>query len=218
MVNQTSLSIYLEGLFLWGKAMEGLLGTQPQQAIPDQEVPQDQPEDQLQEQPEDQAAGQLSEKIEPHIMDGVENKEALDQVLEQGMKLLFSKETHDKLFSQIRPEDQIEIADELGTAATNIMLIMYQKSGNSIPPEVIIPAGTVLLARAVDYINEAGIAQVSDEQFGDALNIFVDVIQAKLDPEYEQRMKAGSEGMPQEGEPAQPDPSQPDPLTQGSLV
>lgn len=142
----------------------------------------------------------LNDRIEGHIREqlGEENLAAFDQVLEQGMKLLFSKETNAKLFDSIRPEDEIPIADELGTAATNLMLAMYEKSGNSIPGEVIIPAGTVLLARAVDFINESEIAQVSDEDFGEALQIFVDVLQAKLGGMTEEG------GMPQETEQPQP--------------
>lgn len=174
--------------------MPGLLENNPEQEIPGIETEE-----------RDMVAQPLNDRIEPHIREqlGKEHEPAFDQVIDQGMELLFGKETSEKLFSSIRPDDQVPIADELGTAATNIMAVMYEKSGGSIPGEVIIPAGTILLARSIDYINEAGIDQVSDEDFGSAMELFVDMIQDKLDPEYAQNMGAGQleDGAPQEADP-----------------
>lgn len=202
--------------FFYGKdKMPGLLQDPNQQPMQDQQAPVGNPEDQAMEgEPE----SQISESIEQHIREGVskENQPALDKVIDAGMKLIFGKETHDKLFSQIRPEDQIPIEDELGTAATNMMLIMYQKSGNSIPGEVIVPAGTILLARATDFINESGAAQVTHEQFGEALNIFVDMIQAKLDPEYAKKMEGGQTEQPESAIQDGQAPNQPQQLLQGA--
>jgi len=186
--------------------MEGLLqqGSQEPGNVPENA----QAEQQAAPQAEQQAAQPLNERIEPSIreqMDDNQNSD-MDKVINAGMKLLFGKETHKKLFEAIRPEDDIPIEDELGTAAVNIMMIMFQKSGNSIPGEVMIPAGTILLARAVDYINESGIAQVTDEQFGLALEMFVDVLQSKFSPEGQSQGEQPQDGeQPQQEQPQQPE-------------
>jgi len=185
--------------------MPGLLNTEQQPVTPETQIPGVATEDESLGQ---QSSQPLDERIEPPIRDQMNEKQnkELDRVLSAGMKLIFGKETHEQLFSNIRPEDEIPIEDELGAAATNIMLVMFQKSGNSIPGEVIIPAGTILLARATDYINEAGIAQVTDEQFGSAVELYSDMIQAKLNPEYEQKMQAGQQQQQQQSPTAQPVP------------
>lgn len=140
---------------------------------------------------EEQAMGQTSgepfnEQIEPYIREQLDDKQntELDRVLDAGMKILFGKDTHEQIFNSIRPGDDVPIEDELGAAATNMMLILFEKSGNSMPGEVVIPAGVILLARSVDYINEAGIEAVGDEQFGAAIEMFTDNIQNKFDPEF----------------------------------
>lgn len=175
--------------------MPGLLNTEAQPAQEIEGIP-----------TEDEAMGTgqqqpLNERIEPSIREQLEDQQNkdLDRVLDAGMKILFGKETHNQLFDSVAEGGETPIEDTLGMAATNIMLEMFKKSSNSIPGEVIIPAGTILLARSVDFINESGIAQVSDEAFGQALEMFVDVLQSKLDPEYGNKLQAAEQGQ-QQGE------------------
>ena len=157
--------------------------------------------------PQEGQSQSLRERIEPSIREQMNPQQIqdMDRVLDYGMEMIFGKETASKLFDSIRPEDEIPIEDELGSAAVNMMLIMVKKSGNSMPGEVVIPAGTILLATSVDYINESGIAQVSDEQFGSALEMFVDVIQEKLNPDNaNHKQEQQQPEQPQQGQPEQP--------------
>ena len=139
----------------------------------------------------------LAEPIEEAVSSRLDDDQNADveQVLDMGMELLFGEETHERLFSGIRPEDEVPVEDELGAAATNIMLILHQKSGG-IPGHAMIPAGTILLARATDFINESGLEKVSTDQFAQAVDMFTDSLSNQLDPEYVERMKGAEGGTP----------------------
>lgn len=140
----------------------------------------------------------LNDRIEPHIREKTDDvmEKSMDRLIDAGMELIFGKETHYQLFDNIRPEDEIPIEDELGAATTNIMLMLFEKSGgNEELAPAIIPAGTILLARAIDFINEQGIAQVSDENFGEAVEMFNMMIRDRLDQSYSQEMRGGQQDL-----------------------
>lgn len=140
---------------------------------------------------EAEQGGQLTitaDQVGKHVLDQLDPnmQQALKQAVEAGMKLLFSKETHDQIFGSIRPEDEVPLKDELGAGATNLMLLMYQKSNQTMPAEIIIPTGAVLLAKACEFINDGGIAPVTDEDYSEAFQLFTTNIQDKLNPNFRQ--------------------------------
>lgn len=142
------------------------------------------------------AAEPLNDRIESHIRQEADEatEKNMDKLIDAGMDLIFGKETHYQLFDNIRPEDEVPIEDELGAATTNIMFMLFEKSGaNDELASAIIPAGTILLARAVDFINEQGITQVSDENFGEALEMFNMMIRDRLDQGYSNKMRGGQQ-------------------------
>jgi hypothetical protein len=129
----------------------------------------------------DQVGEEIMKQADPN------QQQAIKQAVNAGMKMLFGKDTHNQLFDAIRPEDQVPLADELGAGATNLMLLMYAHSKQTMPPDAIVPAGTILLAKACEFINESGMAAVTDEDYSQALELFVVSIQDKLDPEFRQK-------------------------------
>lgn len=123
-------------------------------------------------------------KLDPNM------QQALKQAVNAGMKILFDKSTHNQVFDSIRPDDEVPISDELGVGATHLLMAMYQQSQQSsgpMPPEIIIPCGAILLAKAAEFINETGMDWVSDEEYAEAFELFSVNIQDKLDPEYRQK-------------------------------
>lgn len=150
-----------------------------------------------------------SATIEESIMQQLEQKQAQDvtRVVEAGTKILFSKEGGFDLFSQIRPEDEVPLADELGAAAVNFMMILVDKSGNSMPGEAIGPAGIILLARASEFINTNGIDEVTYDIFSDAVKLFSEVIASKFE---------GGEESPEQ--PIPEEQPMPQPAQQGGLL
>lgn len=170
-----------------------------------QEIPEGQPS------PEESQSGEFdSAAIEESVMGELEGKAASDvkRVVDAGTKLLFSKEGGFQVFEEIREEVPLE--DELGTAAANMMLILLDKSGNTMPGEAVGPAGIILLARACEFINQQGIAEVTYDIFAEAAKLFTHVIASKLGGEGEE----GEEEMPAEEMPQQPTQQPGSPLLQ----
>lgn len=158
----------------------------------------------------DAVAEEVKKNVEPDMWDDVK------QAVNAGMKLLFDKKSHDTLFDSIRPEDEVPLEDELGAGATNLMMMMVNESQGTMPGEIVIPVGTILLAKVCEFINETKMAPVTDETFSEAWEIFQVNIQDKLNPRFReenglQPKEGQAEGNPlPSGQPeASPPPSAP---------
>ncbi len=144
------------------------------------------------EQPEEMTEGDGgfdSSTIENSIMEQLDEKAAGDvkRVVEAGSKILFS-EGGFELFEDMRPEEEVPLADELGSAAVNFMFILIDKSGGTMPGQAIAPSGVILMARAAHFMNENGIAEVTYDTFSEATKLFTEVIASKLGGEGEEEM------------------------------
>jgi hypothetical protein len=88
-----------------------------------------------------------------------------DRIVLAGQKILYSKETSemvDQFLSQDAP-----IEERLGNGVANIVVMIDNKSNGAIPKEVLVPAGTVLLFDAADFLTQTG-ETISTEQIGKA--------------------------------------------------
>jgi len=123
-----------------------------------------------------------------------------------GMKLLFSSQMHSQLLQEFQQQVQQghAIGDVLGTDIAHIVLILYQESKGTMPKGAMIPAGTLLLAKATEFLNESKLDQVTSSDFADAVRIMSTAIQAKADPNFAQRMGAAQPQAAQPTPPAQP--------------
>lgn len=131
-------------------------------------------------------------QIEDAIKEHIEPKQvsALDRVVKAGHELMFGKDTHNKIMDGL--EGSQDIGGDLGSGAASMMLLLFKQSGNTIPGDVIIPAGVILLARAGEFFKESGIP-ITDEDFEEAVHTFSTITMNKLDPEF-QRKVAGYNG------------------------
>jgi len=123
--------------------------------------------------------------IEKHMLEeSGEFKSAIQRVVVAGMKVLFSKQTHAEIFDSIRPNDQVPLEDELGAGTTNLMLMLYRESKQTMPGQAIIPSGIILLAKASKFVHDTKLAPITDDVFAEAVHMFVASIQAQLDPNF----------------------------------
>lgn len=152
-----------------------------------------------------------SHQIEAAVKEKMDDRQEpdLDRVLEQGTELLFGEETHYKLMDQLA--DSKNIAADLGNGGFNFMALLIHQSGGTIPGDVILPAGTILMARASEFLNESGVAKVTDEDFEEASHIFGTKIMHTYDPEYKERMQqySGQAAPDQQMQPDQPQGAMP---------
>ena len=169
-----------------------LLNTSEEEQIAPEQEQAEMPEEETAEgENQEESQGQLTvtaEQVGAEVMKQLDQNQqsVVKQIVNAGMKLLFDKETHNALFDSIRPEDEVPLADELGSGATNLMLMMHQKSKGSMPPEAIIPAGAILLAKACEFIDQSGMAPIDDQTYSDAMELFTVAIQDKLNPNFRQ--------------------------------
>lgn len=103
-----------------------------------------------------------------------ELQNAYERVVIAGMKLMFSKETHKLMLKEF--ERKGPIAERLGKGIAGLMIILFNQSNKSIPPQVIIPAGTNLLMQAVQFMRATKLENINNKDVGDALDVFIRTI------------------------------------------
>lgn len=111
-------------------------------------------------------------KIPPEL------QEAYDRVVVAGMKIMFSKETHRIMLKEMQKEGPV--AQRLGTGIAGLMLIMVKESNDTMPPQIIIPAGIELMMQAVDFMKKTGMANPTNEEIGQGMQIMITTILEKF--------------------------------------
>jgi hypothetical protein len=136
-----------------------------------------------------------AEEIQSKIQLPPEMQDAYARVVAAGMKVLFSKQTHDVMLQQLNaPGDN---ATKLGQGIAKVIVFLFNESNGTMPQEVIVPAAMILLIKAADFVNQSGKGQVSDEEVGRAMEILIDSLfegfgadRAELDTAMSQEVAA----------------------------
>lgn len=177
---------------------------QPQNLMQDQEIEGQGPEEMGNE---GSAFTINSDQIEAGVKDQMDKTQSgnLDRVLSEGNKLLFGKDTHYQLMDSL--QGSADISGDLGNGAFNMMGMLLKSSGNSIPGDVILPAGVILLVRASEFLNESKTVQVTDDDFEEAAHLFTVKTMNAYDKDFQGKMKQYSAPGVQEdsGDEQQPD-------------
>lgn len=100
-----------------------------------------------------------------------ELQNAYERVVVAGMKLMFSKETNKYLLKAL--EGQGSMAEKLGNGIAELVLMLFLQSNKTMPPQVIIPAGTELVVQAADFIKKSQLAPVTNRDIGDGIQIMM---------------------------------------------
>ena len=125
-----------------------------------------------------------TEAIKENIKMPPELQEAYERVVIAGMKVMFSKESHKLMLDELQKEGPV--GQKLGMGIAGLMLLLVKESNNTIPPEVIIPAGVNLLSRAADFIRKSQIEKITNADIGDAMEVMISTILQKFGVEPEQ--------------------------------
>ena len=110
------------------------------------------------------------ESIRQNMQMPVHLQNAFDRVIAAGMKLMYGKKTHALMMQGLdsKPAGQL-----LGEGVVGLMGILTEQSNNTIPPEVIIPAGIYLIAEAADFFERSGSLAVSSADIAEATQIYI---------------------------------------------
>jgi hypothetical protein len=108
------------------------------------------------------------QKVEQAVQQQVppDQMSAFERIVVAGEKIMYSPQTRHMLQSQLgKNGDPTEIA---GEGVAKLMGIMLQKSKGTMPMKAAIPAAQVLLCEGLDFMEQAGLVQVSDEVIAQA--------------------------------------------------
>ena len=110
---------------------------------------------------------------------------AFDRVIAAGMTLMYGKKTHALMMQGLdtKPTGQL-----LGEGVVGLMGILTEQSNNTIPPQVIIPAGIYLIAEAADFFERSGALAVSSADIAEATQIYIYMVIQKSGGDPDQMM------------------------------
>jgi len=102
-----------------------------------------------------------------------EFQEAFARVVKAGMKVIFSEETHEDIIQMLNKSEG-DIGEMLGSQIASLMAMLYQKSNQTMPGEVIVPAGTYLLAQAAEFLETVTEEEMAPEIIAQAMQTMID--------------------------------------------
>jgi hypothetical protein len=127
-----------------------------------------------------------TENIKKNIKMPPELQEAYERVVVAGMKVMFSKESHQMMLKEIQAKGKV--SEKLGKGIAGLMLLLFKESNETMPPQVIIPAGVELLAQAADFLRKSNVQEVTNTDIGDAIEVFITIILDKFGADSKQIM------------------------------
>jgi len=124
------------------------------------------------------------------------------KIVMAGMKVMFSDGTHGMLVDRLL-KSQGNLPQALGQGAADLMFLLVHESNNGIPPQLIVPAGTELIAHAADFLAQAG-QPVSTADFAQAVAVFTKTVLSKVGMDPNKVMAGGQQTQQPQGAPTAP--------------
>lgn len=120
---------------------------------------------------------QVQDNLPPELRD------AYKRVIVAGMKVMFDPKTHQLMLKQL--QEPGPIGQKLGQGIAGLMLLLFQQSNKTMPPQILIPAGLELLMQAVYFLRKSKLAMPNNADIGEATQVMVDTIMQKfgVDPQ-----------------------------------
>lgn len=94
----------------------------------------------------------------------------LDRIVLAGRKIMFSPQSHKMMLDQLNGPGTM--GSKLGLGVAGLIALLWQESKQSLPPQLLIPAGMILVAVAADFLRQAG-QSVTDQDIGQGMEAMV---------------------------------------------
>lgn len=124
------------------------------------------------------AAAQVSREAPPAgaapAAPGPQNADALERVVLAGTKLMYDPKVF-PMFAQAL-EAGGPLPDMLAEQAVGLLKILMDKSGGTMPKNVLIPAAVALMLEMGDFIIKAGLAKPSDADMQAAVRMVIELV------------------------------------------
>lgn len=126
---------------------------------------------------------------------------AYDKIVKAGLKVMFDPSTQDDTMNFI--EESNGDPTKMAEGVTAVVVSLFEQSNNTMPPNLLIPAGIELLVHAADVANAGGM-NLDKQAIAEAMSSVVQQILVKFGatPEQMQKMMSGMDSgaaMPQAG-------------------
>lgn len=144
------------------------------------------------------------EKVKEGISIPPELQEAYEKVVAAGMTVMFSKDSNKAAIDTIK-NGQGSLAQRLGMGIAGLLGMIAKEANDTLPPQVIIPAGVELLIQAADFLRRTGMEEINNAVIGDAMDVMITAILKAADLDItkivgfiDQRMgpQGAAQGMP----------------------
>lgn len=130
---------------------------------------------------------QVSAKVPP------EQKERFEKIVLAGMKVMYSPETSEMMQSQLKKEG--DPTENAGEGAAKLFGILMHESKGTMPMAAAIPAMQVLLCEGLDFMEQAGLIQVTNDVIAEATKAMMGYILQMVGVKKEQMNQYMQAGM-----------------------
>lgn len=100
-----------------------------------------------------------------------ELQEAYDRVVIAGMKVMFDQKTHGLMLQSLKGPGSL--GERMGKGVAGLMLLLFKESNSTMPPQVMIPAGTTLFMQAADFLKKAKLEPIANKDIGEGMNVMI---------------------------------------------
>ncbi len=127
-----------------------------------------------------QSMNPLLQKTEAAIEAKVtpDNKSAHDKIVAAGMKLAFSKASHDAVIQGL--DQSKEPVHDIAVGVVGILLMLSQKAKGTMPVPPMVSAGMVLVLHGLDYIEKTKGIKITNTELDDATKLFITTLSPKI--------------------------------------
>lgn len=132
-------------------------------------------------------AKHLNEKVAP------QDRGSLERIVLAGQKVMFSEKTHKYMLEMLdKPGDT---AGKLAYGIVELMGLLLQQSKGNMPPQLIIPAGSLLLLKACEFVARTG-GEMDMDIYTEGLKLMIAGLRKQIEnPEKNVQSEPGA--MPQ---------------------
>ena len=148
----------------------------------------------------DHAKASLFKNLNP------QEQSVVGRVIYAGMKLLFDQSMNSKIVEGLKQtvdSKKMDVADALGVGIGHTLVMLYNESKGTMPLGALMPAGYVLLAKMFEFVNATKMYPVTDEEYGQALQMTNAVINKTFNPEFNKDLVAQGQTAIQQGQQTQ---------------
>lgn len=143
---------------------------------------------------------QLILKVQANIEKGVKpaDRAAYDKIVMAGTKVMYSQQTHKMLMEGF--DDAPDKVKAVAEGMVGLMGMLFKESRNTMPITPMIQAGMTLMLDALDFLEQAGYMQVTEQELGQATKYFMDAVLPKIGitPQMMQQALAKTQGAMQD--------------------